>query len=134
MKTKGRLAMTLLRKQYSSRDKIELLRLHLVENISVPEICEQQNIHPTVFYRWQRQLFSRGHVVFQRRSLARLLSAYRLKVRNLKAIAYGRAREVARLRSHCSQNSGPHLTQITAMRDVACTSKVSRAVETPVCE
>lgn len=121
--------MTLLRKQYSSRDKIELLRLHLVDHLSVPEICKQQNIHPTVFYRWQRQLFGRGHVVFQRRSLARLLSAYRLKVRDLKAIAYGRARELARLRSHCPQTSGPRLTKVSSVRDVACTSKVSQEVE-----
>ncbi|MCD4752409.1 MAG: hypothetical protein K8R40_05005 [Anaerolineaceae bacterium] len=31
----------------------------------VSELCEQYILQPTVFYRWQRQLFEQGATVFQ---------------------------------------------------------------------
>jgi transposase len=86
--------MTAHRKRYSAHDKIELLRLHLVEQVAVPEICERHKIHPTIFYRWQRQLFSRGSLVFQGRSQTRLLANYRRKVQALKNAARHREKEL----------------------------------------
>jgi transposase-like protein len=98
----------------------------------VPIICKRQNIHPTVFYRWQRQLFSRGHVVFQRRSLARLLSAYRVKMRNLEAIASSRAKELARLRALSSNKTVATLRNDDEGRSVAYSSQGSGGAESHI--
>lgn len=97
--------MATQRKRYSAQDKIELLRLHLFEHVSVPEICARQKIHPTIFYRWQRQLFNRGHLVFQGRSSARMLANYRRKLKALKIAARVREKELQSLKQQLRQKN-----------------------------
>lgn len=46
------------RRQHSPEDKVRILRLHLLEHQPVSELCDQQGIHPTLFYQWQKP-FSR---------------------------------------------------------------------------
>jgi len=58
--------MTRKRKQYTGEEKLAILRKHLVEGIAVSDICDEHNLQPTVFYRWQKQLFENGAVVFRR--------------------------------------------------------------------
>ena len=43
-----------------------ILRKHLLEGISVSDVCDEYGLQPTVFYRWQKQLFEQGAVVFER--------------------------------------------------------------------
>ena len=45
------------RRRYSPEEKAKILRLHLLEQVPISEICEKQGIHPTMFYRWQKALF-----------------------------------------------------------------------------
>ncbi|MCP4594857.1 transposase [Neptuniibacter sp.] len=59
--------MTKKRKQYTAREKVGILRQHLLEDVAVSEVCDQHDLQPTVFYRWQKQLFEEGGVVFERR-------------------------------------------------------------------
>ncbi len=54
------------RKQYTCEEKIAILRKHLVEDMPVSDICDQHGLQPTVFYRWQKQLFEQGSLVFRR--------------------------------------------------------------------
>ena len=54
------------RKQYTGEEKLAILRKHLLEGVAVSEICDEQGLQPTVFYRWQKQLFEEGAVVFRR--------------------------------------------------------------------
>jgi transposase len=58
--------MTKKRKNYTPEAKIKLLREHLVEGTPVSEICDRNQLQPTVFYRWQRQFFENGALVFER--------------------------------------------------------------------
>ena len=44
------------------------MKRHLVDREEVSKICEEENIQPSQFYRWQSQLFSEGSAVFQRKS------------------------------------------------------------------
>jgi transposase-like protein len=55
------------RKQYTSTEKMAILREHLVEGIPVSDVCDQHGLQPAVFYRWQKQLFEQGAVIFERR-------------------------------------------------------------------
>ena len=54
------------RKQYTGEEKIIILRKHLLEGIAVSDVCDEYGLQPTVFYRWQKQLFEEGAVVFRR--------------------------------------------------------------------
>jgi transposase len=97
--------MTGPRKRYSAQDKIELLRLHLLEQLPVPEICTRHKIHPTIFYRWQRQLFIRGRVVFQGRSQTRLLANLRRKLTRLKKAEQEREKELRLVRKQLQERN-----------------------------
>ena len=54
------------RKQYTGEEKLAILRKHLLEGIAVSDICDEHGLQPTVFYRWQKQLFEEGSIVFRR--------------------------------------------------------------------
>ncbi|MCP4606208.1 MAG: transposase, partial [Proteobacteria bacterium] len=47
--------MTKKRKQYTATEKVGILRQHLLEDVAVSEVCDQHDLQPTVFYRWQKQ-------------------------------------------------------------------------------
>ena len=67
--------MSQKRKNYSPTEKVRLLKEHLVNGVSVSKICDENQLQPTVFYRWQRQFFENGSAAFQRdqgREAARL--------------------------------------------------------------
>ena len=58
--------MSRKRKNYTPEEKVRILKEHLVNGAPVSELCEQHHLQPTVFYRWQRQLFEQGATAFQR--------------------------------------------------------------------
>jgi transposase len=45
------------RRHWSAEDKIKLLRRHLIERMPVSKICEEARLAPSLFHRWQEQLF-----------------------------------------------------------------------------
>ena len=47
---------------------LRILKRHLVERVEISKICEEENIQPSQFYRWQGMLFSDGAAIFQRKS------------------------------------------------------------------
>ena len=53
------------RRHFSPQDKIAALKRHLLESVPVSAICDQLGIAPTLFYRWQKELFENGHSLFQ---------------------------------------------------------------------
>jgi transposase-like protein len=42
------------------------LREHLLEKVPVSEICDKHGVQPTLFYRWQKDFFENGVLVFER--------------------------------------------------------------------
>jgi transposase-like protein len=55
------------RKNYSPEEKVTILKKHLVDQVPVSDLCDQYDLHPTVFYRWQKQFFENGFLAFQSR-------------------------------------------------------------------
>jgi len=53
------------RKHYTPEEKVAILRRHLLEQVPVSQICEELNLRPTVFYRWQKEFFENGAAAFQ---------------------------------------------------------------------
>ena len=58
--------MTGIRKRYTPVEKVAILRRHLVEKTTVPDLCEELRLNPNVFYRWQKEFFENGARAFER--------------------------------------------------------------------
>jgi transposase-like protein len=54
------------RRQYSAKEKVKILRFHLLEQKPVSDVCDQYGLHPTMFYRWQKEFFEHGAAAFER--------------------------------------------------------------------
>jgi transposase len=52
------------RTNYGAEEKVAILRRHLLDHVPVSELCDQYKLHPTVFYRWQKQFFENGAAAF----------------------------------------------------------------------
>src|SRR6266516_451535 len=53
------------RKHYTAEEKVAILRRHLLDKVPVSDLCEELGLQPTVFYRWQKELFENGAAAFQ---------------------------------------------------------------------
>jgi transposase len=53
------------RKHFTPEEKVAILRRHLVDKVPVSELCEELGLPPTMFYRWQKELFENGAATFQ---------------------------------------------------------------------
>ncbi len=51
-------------KQYRAVQKVAIIREHLLEKKPVSDICDKYGIHPSVYYRWQKQFFEGGDKAF----------------------------------------------------------------------
>jgi transposase len=56
--------MSKKRRNYSSKEKVMILKQHLLEQIPVSDLCDKYGLHPTVFYRWQKEFFEKSAGVF----------------------------------------------------------------------
>ncbi len=54
------------RRQFTAQEKVKILRLHLLEQRPISDVCDEHGLNPTVFYRWQREFFEHGAAVFER--------------------------------------------------------------------
>jgi transposase-like protein len=48
------------RKHYTPEEKVSILCRHLVEKVPVSDLCQEQKLQPTVFYRWLKEFFENG--------------------------------------------------------------------------
>jgi transposase len=53
------------RRQFTSVEKVAILREHLLEGVPVSTVCERRKLRPTLFYRWQQQFFENGAAAFE---------------------------------------------------------------------
>ena len=45
------------RRKFTTEQRAAILRRHLVDKLSVSDLCEEYHLQPSVFYTWQRQVF-----------------------------------------------------------------------------
>jgi transposase-like protein len=50
------------RRHLSTEKKAELIRKHLVDKKPISEICDENDLQPSVFYGWLRQLMANAEV------------------------------------------------------------------------
>lgn len=54
------------RRKHTPQSKVAILKAHLVDGKPVSELCEQHGLHPTLFYRWQKDFFENGSAAFEK--------------------------------------------------------------------
>ena len=55
-------------RRFTPEQKVAIIRRHLLEQVPVSDLCDEYDLQPTVFYRWQKQMFERGAAAFERRT------------------------------------------------------------------
>ena len=45
------------RRQFSTEQKVAILRRHLIDKVPISDLCNEYKIQPSVFYYWQRLVF-----------------------------------------------------------------------------
>jgi transposase len=55
------------RKHYSSIQKVEILREHMENGVSLSDLARRYNIHPNMIHRWKKQLFENAQEVFSQK-------------------------------------------------------------------
>jgi len=70
-------------RNYSPELKIKLLKKHLVDKATVSEICEENHIKPSLFYRWQSELFNSGNLIFENIKPDNIHSSYQKQIQKL---------------------------------------------------
>jgi len=59
------------RRKFSGEDKVRILKRHLVDQVPISDVCEEHGLHPTMFYKWQKEFFENGAAAFERQSDAK---------------------------------------------------------------
>ena len=54
------------RRKFTPEHKVRIVRRHLVDRVSVSDLCDEEGVHPNAFYRWQKELFENGASAFRR--------------------------------------------------------------------
>jgi transposase len=52
------------RRHFSGSEKVAILKQHLVEKVSVSDLCDRHKIYPNQFYSWLKDFFENGHAAF----------------------------------------------------------------------
>jgi transposase-like protein len=56
------------RKTYTPEEKVAIIRRHLLDGVVVSDLCDRYGLHPTVYYRWQKEFFEGGAAAFAKES------------------------------------------------------------------
>jgi transposase len=49
---------------YAPDEKVAIIRQHLLDRVAISELCDAQGLHPTLYYRWQKEFFEGGAAAF----------------------------------------------------------------------
>ena len=52
------------RRHFSGPEKVAILKRHLLEKTPVSDLCDELDLTPNQFYRWQQEFFENGHRAF----------------------------------------------------------------------
>ncbi len=52
------------RKRYLPEKRVEIMKQHLLEKKTLSDVCDAHGIHPTMYYRWLKELLSNAIYAF----------------------------------------------------------------------
>jgi transposase-like protein len=74
------------RKHYTAEQKLAIVRRHLIDKTLVSELCDEHGLQPTVFYRWQKDLFENGAAALEHKNGRREARARDVQARRIEAL------------------------------------------------
>jgi len=54
------------RRNFTAKEKVGMIRMHLIEKAPISDICDQFDIQATQFYQWQKMFFENGELAFSK--------------------------------------------------------------------
>lgn len=72
------------RHNYTSQEKVVILKRHLIDRIPISDLCDEYHLQPTVFYRWQKDFFENGAMALEKSS-SRLKKGEQKRIQQLEA-------------------------------------------------
>lgn len=54
------------RRNFTDEERVGMIRRHLIDKVMISDLCDENGLHPTVYYRWQKEFFENGALVFKR--------------------------------------------------------------------
>jgi transposase-like protein len=70
------------RHNYTAKEKVSIIKQHLVERLPVSELCDKHDLQPNVFYRWLKEFFDNGAAAFDK-DQSRIDNAQSEKIKKL---------------------------------------------------
>jgi len=61
------------RKNYTPKEKVSILKRHLLEKVPISDLCDQYDLHATVFHRWMKECFENAALAFEKEKDTRSL-------------------------------------------------------------
>jgi transposase len=52
------------RRQWTTEQKVAVVRRHLVDKVPASQLCEEMKLQPSVFYQWLKQAFDNMSAAF----------------------------------------------------------------------
>ena len=71
------------RRSFAADQKAALLRRHHVDKVPVSQLCEENDLQPSLFYYWQKQLFENAATALQPQAPVAPSKALKAKVEAL---------------------------------------------------
>jgi len=56
------------RRHFSAEQKAAIVREHFLDKVPVSDLCEKHGLQPTVFYRWQKEMFESAPALFEHKN------------------------------------------------------------------
>ena len=54
------------RRKFTPEEKVQILKKHFVEKKAISDLCDEYNIHPNLFYKWQKEFFDNAVLAFKK--------------------------------------------------------------------
>ena len=82
------------RRHFSEPEKVAILKRHLIDKVSVSDLCDDLHIYPNQFYDWLKKFFENGHLAFANgRSSRKARAVEDAKDRKIQQLEAKRARK-----------------------------------------
>ncbi len=53
------------RRNWTADEKTRVLRRHLIEKIPISKVCDEEKVAPSMYHRWQEQLFQNASLALE---------------------------------------------------------------------
>jgi len=52
------------RRHFSGAEKVAILKRHLIDKVSISDLCDELHVYPNQLYGWLKEFFENGHAAF----------------------------------------------------------------------